>query len=160
MLRHSINYTDLKIDRETVEYTSFSVAHTALCNEDELAVTFFCDTDIPFENGQLLGITAEYVYFCQPIDTYTSVSEHITTNVCRINHSDRNFTVKIPRYKTIQVEEIAEYEEDGVVYWDVVFDETHYFSESDSSIDIRLNVSASMWMQLFGLQYVDYSTLR
>ena len=160
MLRHSIKYTDLKIDRETVEYASFSVAHTALCNEDELAVTFFCDADVPFENGQLLGITAEYVYFCQPIDTYTSVSEHITTNVCRINHSDRNFTVKIPRYKTIQVEEIAEYEEDGVVYWDVVFDETHYFSESDTSIGIRLNVSASMWMQLFGLQYVDYRTLR
>jgi len=160
MLRHSVKYTDLKIDRETVEYTSFSVAHTALCNEDELAVTFFCDTDIPFEIGQLVGVTAEYVYFCQPIDTYTSVSEHINTNVCRVNHGDRNFTIKIPRYKTIQVEEIAEYEEDGVVYWDVVFDETHYFSESDTSIDIRLNVSVSMWMQLFGLQYVDYRTLR
>lgn len=160
MLRHSIKYDDLKNDMETVGYTSFATAHTALCNEDELAVTFYCDEDVPFEVGQHLGVTADFVYYCQPLAAHASVSEYADTRVARVNHADRHFTVKIPRYKDLQVKEITEYDEDGTTYWDIVFEGTHYFSEGEADINVRLNVSPSLWTELFGLQYADYRTLR
>lgn len=160
MLKHNVKYADLKMDRETVEYTSFSVAYTALCNEDELAVTFYCENDIPFEIGQQLTVTTDFAYYCQPLANYASVSESEKVKAVRVNHADRNFTIKIPRYKSLEVQEIIEYEEDNIGYWDIVFDDTHYFSEGEENISVKLSVSQAIWAQLYDLQYVDYRTLR
>ena len=160
MLKYSIKHADLNPDIETVGYTSFATAQTALCNEDELAVTFYCDSDIPFEVGQLLSVSTDFVYYCEPIAAYTGVSDYERVKVVRVNHSDRYFTVKIPKYKTLQVDEIVEYEENGVVYWDIVFDGPHYFAEGEDDISVRLNITTTLWAQLFGVKYADFKTLR
>lgn len=161
MLKYNVEYSKSGDDFIEIRYDSFVLEASPLVTDNEYLVTFRCPDDIPLEIGQTVNVNCDYKTEDDVLGLNDSMLEHFTARVVKVDHIDYTFSIAIDRLKQIErPKTVEEYEEDGVVYWEFLFDEIHGFLPTDINISIVLRRSGIYSNVIEGLEYVNSYRLK
>lgn len=162
MLKYTVNYDKSGDNYLEIQYNSFILElNSNLVNNEEYAVTFYCDDDIPLNEGDSIKVTCGYTLFDSLYNETSPQIESFDTKVIKANHIEYNFTIAIPKLTKIpKVASVDVIEEDNLKFWEFHFFDNTTFNPSDEDIAITVNHTGRALVRIEGLIFVDSYTLR